>query len=77
MLRVKTRQTRMFPERKQGRQQYSLGFLAVIQQIILKKQAEQSCPSPGKPNKHVAVLDKALRTVTKLRERNHNLRFEK
>lgn len=75
----RTRQIRMFPETRQyGKQQYWLGFLAsIIAERCFKEASRTILPFQGKSVKHVAVLDKVLGVVTKLRERNHHLSFKK
>jgi len=76
MPRQRTGQTRMFPgTRQQGKQQYWLGFLArTTAERCFKEASRTILPFQEKPAKHVSVLDKILRVVTKLRERNHSSR---
>ena len=55
-----------------------MGFLAsIIAEKCFTEASRTILPFQGKSAKHVAVLDKVLRVVTKLRERSHSLRFKK
>lgn len=69
MQRQRTRQIRLFPETRQhGKQQYWLRFLASIRAERSFKEASRTIlPFQGKPARHVTVLDRVLRAVTKLR----------